>query len=109
MWYLLKARNEKVFNNKDVSPLDTLQLASSEAEMCKLAQVSENSQGEDVPNAQAPPVVEESTGQIFKVDASWNKTSQFFGRGFHLKDEAGRGTFGSFGSNQTVSPIQAEF
>ena len=109
MWYLWKARNEKFFNNKDVYPLDTLQLTSSEADICKLAQVSENSQGEDVPNAQAPPVVEEHTGKICKVDASWNKMSQFFGGGFHLKDEAGRETFGSFGSNQTVSPIQAEF
>ena len=68
-----------------------------------------NSQGEEATSAQPPPVIEVSTGQFCKVDASWHKTSQFFGGGFHLKDEAGRETFGSFGSNQTVSPIQAEF
>lgn len=109
MWYLWKARNEKVFSNKDVSPLDTLQLASSEADSWKLAQISQNPQNDDTSHTQAQPYVEERTGKTCKVDASWHKSCQFFGGGFHLKDEAGRETFGSFGSNQTISPIQAEF
>ena len=37
IWYLWKARNEKCFNNKDISPMDSLQLASHEAEAWRLA------------------------------------------------------------------------
>ena len=39
IWYIWKARNEKCFNNKDISPMDTLQLACHEAEAWKLAQI----------------------------------------------------------------------
>lgn len=39
IWYLWKARNDKCFNNKDTSPVDTLQLAVSEATTWKLAQI----------------------------------------------------------------------
>lgn len=32
IWYIWKARNEKVFNDKEIHPLDTLQLAMAEAD-----------------------------------------------------------------------------
>ncbi|XP_048623656.1 uncharacterized protein LOC125592497 [Brassica napus] len=34
LWYIWKARNDKAFNGKDVSPLETVQLAQAEAESC---------------------------------------------------------------------------
>lgn len=37
IWYLWKARNDKVFNGKDTTPLETIQLARSEAESWRLA------------------------------------------------------------------------
>lgn len=39
LWYVWKARNDKCFNAKDISPLDTLQLARQEGETWKKAQL----------------------------------------------------------------------
>lgn len=47
MWHIWKARNEKLFNNKDITPLDTLQLAMREAESWTIAQLAREM--EDVP------------------------------------------------------------
>ncbi|KAF2549017.1 hypothetical protein F2Q70_00020962 [Brassica cretica] len=49
IWYVWKARNEKCFNGKDISPLDTLQLASQEAETWKVAQFGEAMEEEEEP------------------------------------------------------------
>lgn len=37
-WYIWKARNEKIFNDKEISPMDTLHTAVKEAESWRLAQ-----------------------------------------------------------------------
>ncbi|KAF3550495.1 hypothetical protein DY000_02006317 [Brassica cretica] len=107
LWCLWKARNDKVFNGKDVFPLDTLQLASSEADIWKPAQITPMIQEEEATNR--TPTEYERTGPHCKVDAFWQKHALFFGGGFSLKDGEGRDFSGSFASNQTISPIQAEF
>lgn len=38
LWYIWKARNEKKFTNKDVTPVETIQFAVKEAESWRLAQ-----------------------------------------------------------------------
>lgn len=38
IWYIWKARNEKIFSNKDVLPLETIQFAVKEAKSWILAQ-----------------------------------------------------------------------
>lgn len=43
LWYIWKARNEKIFSNKDITPLDTLQFATKEAESWILAQKIDHS------------------------------------------------------------------
>ena len=50
-WYIWKARNDKLFNGKEVSPIDTLQHASLEAEGCRKANKQEeaNEDHEDPP------------------------------------------------------------
>ncbi|XP_022562623.2 uncharacterized protein LOC106408525 [Brassica napus] len=37
IWYIWKARNDKAFNSKDPSPLETIQIAKSEAESWRVA------------------------------------------------------------------------
>ncbi|KAG2304580.1 hypothetical protein Bca52824_033231 [Brassica carinata] len=39
LWFLLKVRNEKVFNGEEISALDVIQSAKSEAESWRLVQV----------------------------------------------------------------------
>ena len=47
VWYIWKARNEKIFKDKDITPLDSLQLAVKEAESWTLAQrIPEDTEGE---------------------------------------------------------------
>ncbi|KAF3488972.1 hypothetical protein F2Q69_00055469 [Brassica cretica] len=55
------------------------------------------------------PTEYERTGPHCKVDASWQKHALFFGGGFSLRDGEGRDFSDSFASNETISPIQAEF
>lgn len=59
LWYLWKTRNDKVFNGKDVSPQDTLQIATSEAEVWKQAQIPLVQQVDEA--VQLPPSDVEST------------------------------------------------
>lgn len=52
IWYVWKARNEKCFNGKCISPLDTFQLASQEAETWKVVQFGEVMEEEEEPPMQ---------------------------------------------------------
>ena len=51
LWYIWKARNDKVFNGKEVSHVDTLQLASIEAECWRKANLLEDSEEEEIQTA----------------------------------------------------------
>lgn len=42
IWYVWKVRNEKCLNAKDISPLDTIHLATQEAETWRVAQLVEH-------------------------------------------------------------------
>ena len=73
-WYNWKAKNNKLFNGKVVSPIDTLQHASLEAEYWRKANENEGA-NEDYNN---PPTTEVET--VFpriprittcQIDASW--------------------------------------
>ena len=47
VWYLWKARNDKCFNNKDTTAMDTLQLVCHEAEVWRIAQIMPETIGEE--------------------------------------------------------------
>lgn len=90
IWYLLKARNDKCFSNKDTSPMDTLQLARHEAEAWKLAQI--------MPEMVGANEIHEETQQAHgtfaatgrwrcQVDASWTEQDTETGLGFTLLEE----------------------
>ncbi|CAL9248281.1 unnamed protein product, partial [Arabidopsis halleri] len=42
LWFIWKARNSKVFENSEVHPADTLQLACKEAESFRIARARES-------------------------------------------------------------------
>ena len=39
LWYIWKGRNNKVFSNLDIDPMDTLKLAETESKLWEEAQV----------------------------------------------------------------------
>ncbi|KAF8095656.1 hypothetical protein N665_0327s0012 [Sinapis alba] len=53
-WYIWKARNDKIFNGKKISPMDALQLAVVEAECWRQANLAEDEEEEEIPPA--PPL-----------------------------------------------------
>ncbi|KAG7572723.1 Ribonuclease H domain [Arabidopsis suecica] len=107
LWYVWKARNDKVFNNKDISPPDTLQLAISEATSWKFAQIIEQAAENDEERLPEHPSAL-SNGQIrCQVDASWVSDGNTSGLGFVLDAPSGR-LLGSRGKTRLLSPLHAE-
>ena len=81
IWYLWKARNDKLFNGKEISPLDSLHKASQECEEWYVTQeVTEEGKARE----RASPT-EETIGlhkPRCQVDASWATNHTTFGGGF---------------------------
>ena len=108
-WFIWKARNDKAFNGKDITPLETIHLAKSEAESWKLAQIIEKPHEEEaiveeaVPRPPPPPIPK------CTIDASWHKEDNLFGGGMILTTEHWVTTFGSFASNRVLTPLHTEF
>ena len=109
LWYLWKARNDKLFIRIEVSPMDVLQKATQECEEWLVAQqvmstgkAKESLQSDD----------QEEMNRLHKprcqVDASW-ATNQFtFGGGFVMELEDGSTISGSLGGKQVLTPLHAE-
>ena len=79
LWYIWKARNDKAFNGKDVSPLETVQLAQAEAESWYTAQTVEQSQEEapEDPPPHPPTSAPHDPDPNCALDASWHKDDGF--------------------------------
>ena len=91
-WYIWKARNDKLFNGKVVSPIDILQHASLEAECWRKANENEeeNEDHSDLPTTEdspVPPWIPQIT--TCQIDASWISNGNVSGLGWSLKDQMG--------------------
>ena len=87
VWYIWKARNDKCFNGKDISPVDTLQLATQEAIAWKIAQLGEPLEDSDVTTmTQTNQPTGTSSADIWtcQVDGSWSAKEEWMGLGFVL-------------------------
>ncbi|XP_018436376.1 uncharacterized protein LOC108808772 [Raphanus sativus] len=102
LWYIWKARNEKVFNGKEISPGDTLQLASIEAECWRKANLPEDEEEDELQSAPSRVSTLPVNPQCptCQIDASWVDNGTVSGLGgstrikWELKDlvykDAGR-------------------
>ena len=97
-----------MFNGKEISPLDSLHKASQECEEWYVTQeVTEEGKARE----RASPT-EETIGlhkPRCQVDASWATNHTTFGGGFAMDQEDESSISGSFGRNQVLSPLRAEF
>lgn len=106
LWFFWKARNECLFNGIETPPLDTVQLALSEADNGRLAQILHTSPGDEV---NLPPNSAQPLSPQCSIDASWHQEDALFGGGMVLKNEDGVTTFGSFSSNRSLTPYMPSF
>lgn len=111
IWYIWKACNEKCFNAKDVSPVDTLHIASREAEAWRIAQIVEEIDAAgptEEPASQAvelqPPVCKWRC----QVDASWKEKEEGAGLGFILLEDNHVKLVGLKKGPLVASPLHAE-
>lgn len=114
MWYIWKARNDKAFDGKEISPLDTVSLASSECLSWKGAQVSEQflEQNEErTPRLSSqltsPPSTESFSSVVCQTDASWNVDDICSGLGFIIYDSPAP-LLGLKSCTRSLSPLHAE-
>ncbi|XP_010513025.1 PREDICTED: uncharacterized protein LOC104788966 [Camelina sativa] len=107
IWYNWKARNEKMFNNKDVSPADTGNLAAAEALAWRVAQMVESFKESDEEQSDVSEEEEEPLGAIrCQIDASWDEKDGFAGLGFVL--QSAEKIFGLQGINRHLSVLHSE-
>ena len=110
IWFIWKARNEKTFNGKQISPSDTMLHATQEEENWRVAQVIEkkDTTGGNHPSYSGN-VENESHLPRCQVDASWVTNSTVFGGGFVFDLAPGTHRYGSLGMDQVLTPMHAEF
>ncbi|XP_013588878.1 PREDICTED: uncharacterized protein LOC106297141 [Brassica oleracea var. oleracea] len=109
IWFLWKARNAKVFDNKEISPMEVIQSATSEAENWRLAQINSEVTEENA-NTPLPELLYRLPQRPFcRFDALWKGDDTRYGGGLVIENEDGTTTFGSFASNRSLSPLHAEF
>lgn len=107
-WNIWKARNEKVFSGTDISPLDYVQLAVSEADTWATSQIL--IQETDRRDIRSTNNLE--TSEIIyprcQVDASWAHAQTQCGGGFALDIARNVSIYGSLRDIQVLSPLHAE-
>ena len=112
LWYIWKANNEKLFNNRDITPMETLQLAMSEAGSWTLAQMLPVMEETGIDIEQSDGHAETVAPAIprwrCQVDASWVSTQEAVGVGFVMMEEGATILYGGKKTNNTESPLYAE-
>ncbi|XP_033134838.1 uncharacterized protein LOC117127923 [Brassica rapa] len=110
MWYVWKARNDKLFNGVEISPLDSLHKVTQEGDEWLVAQeVTKFAKERDRPQSMEQEEINRLHKPRCQVDASWAINQSTFGGGLILEMEDGSTFTGSLGSREVPSPLHAEF
>ena len=80
LWYIWKGRNNKVFSNLDVDPLDTLKLAETESKLWAEAQILNDQKM--IPQIEAT-ILPSIPGRWCFTDGSWKDNDIFSGQGWY--------------------------
>ncbi|XP_010473903.1 PREDICTED: uncharacterized protein LOC104753332 [Camelina sativa] len=110
VWYIWKARNEKVFNNRDIGPQESISIANAEAQRWKLAQLlDEEEEADEVYPSQSFSAVQSAhrVSVTCQVDGSWAPRDSFSGIGFYLEGSS-QPLVGLKSLPRLLSPLHAE-
>ncbi|KAG7592953.1 Ribonuclease H domain [Arabidopsis thaliana x Arabidopsis arenosa] len=115
IWYIWKARNEKIFENVDSDPLEVLRLAENEAQLWQSAQIEliNANQGpvDLVTRSRVRTASLEATYSGYRcfVDGSWKGSDQFSGTGWFCTSSSGEPpTMGAANIRRSLSPLHTE-
>ncbi|XP_010513536.1 PREDICTED: uncharacterized protein LOC104789557 [Camelina sativa] len=115
MWYVWKARNDKLFGNLDSNSLAILRLAEDEAKSWVLAQEDDLVLVTTAPAEVRRPgigsvgVPRSLSSYTCFVDGSWKATDRFAGRGWFCTSPWGDApTMGAANHRRSLSPLHAE-
>lgn len=85
MWYIWKAKNDKMYSNVNRDPQITLKIAESEAAIWEEAQRSEQELVSQ--NIITPPLTSDYAGWWCYIDGSWKEMDRSSGLGWHYFQE----------------------
>ena len=105
LWYIWKARNNKVFSNLDIDPRDTLQLAELESSLWAEAHVR-NDPTRGLSVQISPPLA--TPGRWCFVDGSWKDKDSFSGQGWHSTLPGFDDLLGARNVRACLSPLHSE-
>ncbi|XP_010501946.1 PREDICTED: uncharacterized protein LOC104779285 [Camelina sativa] len=115
LWYVWKARNDKLFSNLDSNPLAILRLAEDEAKAWALAQTDDVVLTPAIAGTAVPcgrmsfGVSQPFSSYVCYVDGSWKTTDFFAGRGwFCMSPWDDAPTMGVANFRRSLSPLHAE-
>ncbi|KAL9840753.1 putative RNA-directed DNA polymerase [Arabidopsis thaliana] len=115
IWYIWKARNEKVFENVDKDPMEILLLAVKEAQSWQEAQVELHSERHGSlsidSRIRVRDVSQDTTFSGFRcfIDGSWKASDQFSGTGWFCLSSLGESpTMGAANVHRSLSPLHTE-
>ena len=105
LWYIWKARNNKVFSNLDIDPRDTLNLAELESTLWAEAQVINTSRlVHEIHNK----FNSRTTERWCYTDGSWKDKDVFLGQGWFSTLPGFQGLLGARNVMACLSPLHAE-
>ncbi|XP_010451432.1 PREDICTED: uncharacterized protein LOC104733560 [Camelina sativa] len=115
LWYIWKARNDKIFSNLDSNPLAILRLAEDEAKAWALAQLddmaclSESLGGIGHSESGVLRIPRPHSSYMCFVDGSWKATDRFAGSGWFCTSPWGDAPImGAANHRRSLSPLHAE-
>ncbi|XP_048605075.1 uncharacterized protein LOC125582426 [Brassica napus] len=105
LWYIWKGMNNKVFNNMDMDPRDTLKLAETESTLWADAHgLTETRIGSHAEVTTLPSI----PGRWCFTDGSWKENEVFSGQGWLSTLEGFDGLLGARNVRACLSPLHAE-
>ena len=105
LWYIWKARNNKIFSNLDIDPLDTLKLAETKSTLWAETHILNEQRT-------IPPTVATILPSIPRIwcsaDGSWKEGDTFSGKSWYSTLEGFYGLLGAKNVRASLSPLHAE-